>query len=66
MSQSESTYRDYRPEQDAIAWFAEMIMAMDRGNFEQAAQSQRELRRLGWRVDRYDARQTAPVERGGQ
>jgi hypothetical protein len=66
MPRIQSTSPDYRPENDVIAWFAEMIMAVDRGNFEQAAQSQRQLRRLGWRVDRHDARQTAQGGRGGQ
>jgi hypothetical protein len=40
------------PEESPIAWFAELLLAIDRGNFEQAAESQRQLRRLGWRVDR--------------
>lgn len=54
-----------QPEDSPIAWFAEMILALDRGYFEQAAESQRQLSRLGWRVDRRKTRQTAQDEKGG-
>jgi hypothetical protein len=53
-----------QPEDSPIAWFAEMILAVDRGNFEQAAESQRQLSRLGWRVDRRKIRQTADRQDG--
>jgi len=33
-----------------IAWFAELLIAKDRGDFRQAATAQSELQRLGWTV----------------
>jgi hypothetical protein len=58
----------FRPEESPIAWFGEMLIAIDRGDFERAAESQRELDRLGWRVtrkkNRSTPRQTARGERG--
>ena len=50
---------DFRPEESPIAWFGEMILAIDRGDFDRAAESKRQLSRLGWRVDRRKPRQTA-------
>jgi len=41
-----------RPEESPIAWFGEMLLAIDRGDFDRAAESQRQLDRLGWRVNR--------------
>jgi hypothetical protein len=49
---------DFRPEDSPIAWFGEMLIAIDRGNFDQAAESQRQLDRLGWRVTRKRGRLT--------
>ncbi len=43
---------DFRPEDSPIAWFGEMLIAIDRGDFERAAESQRRLDCLGWRVTR--------------
>ena len=61
---------DFRPEESPIAWFGEMLIAIDRGDFERAAESQRQLNRLGWRVtrkgSRHTPRQAAPSERGGE
>jgi len=42
----------FRPEESPIAWFGEMLLAIDRGDFQRAAESQRQLDRLGWRVNR--------------
>jgi hypothetical protein len=43
---------DFRPEESSIAWFGEMLIALDLGDFDRAAHSQRQLDRLGWRVTR--------------
>ncbi len=60
---------DFRPEESPIAWFGEMLIAIDRGDFERAAESQRQLDRLGWRVTRKGSRptprQAARQEGGG-
>ncbi len=58
---------DFRPEESPIAWFGEMLLAIDRGDWSRAAEAQCELNRLGWNVDRrrktrknsYKAPQTA-------
>ena len=59
---------NFRPEESPIAWFGEMLIAIDRGDFERAAESQRQLDRLGWRVSRKRSRpmprQTAPGQGG--
>ncbi len=55
---------EFRPQESPVAWFAEMLLAVDRGNFEQAANAQRELARLGWRVDRRKPRGTADGKGG--
>ena len=34
---------DFRPEESPVAWFGEMLVALDRGDFERAAESQRSL-----------------------
>jgi hypothetical protein len=47
---------DFRPDESPIAWFGEMFLAIDRGDFVCAAESQRELDRLGWRVTRKRSR----------
>jgi hypothetical protein len=41
-----------RPEDEAVNWFLTLEIAADRGDFEGAAEAQRELDRLGWRVQR--------------
>jgi hypothetical protein len=41
---------DFSPEESPIAWFGEMLLAIDRGDFQKAAWAQRQLERLGWRV----------------
>jgi hypothetical protein len=33
-----------------IAWFAEMVLSLDRGDLTRAVESQRELRRMGFEV----------------
>jgi hypothetical protein len=33
-----------------VAWFAEMVMALDRRDIDTAAEAKRQLTRLGWRV----------------
>jgi len=48
---------DFRPEESPIAWFGEMLLAIDRGDWSRAAEAQRELNRLGWNVDRRKTRQ---------
>jgi hypothetical protein len=53
---------DFRPEDSPIAWFGEMLLAIDRGNYHRASEAQGELARLGWRVDRRRPRQTAGRE----
>ncbi len=40
-----------------IAWLAEMLIAINRGDFERAAESQRQLDRFGWRVTHKRTRQ---------
>ena len=47
---------DFRPEDSPIAWFGEMLVAIDLGDFDRAAESQRQLHRLGWRVTRQGRR----------
>lgn len=57
-----------RPEESPIAWFGEMLIAIDRGDFERAAESQRQLDRLGWRVSRKRSRPAhhqAAADQGG-
>lgn len=41
---------DDRPEDSPVAWFASMCLARERGDFQRAADAQRELERLGWSV----------------
>ncbi|HZW31002.1 MAG TPA: hypothetical protein VFF52_09865 [Isosphaeraceae bacterium] len=41
-----------RPEDEAVNWFLTLEIAAKRGDFEGAAEAQRELDRLGWRVQR--------------
>jgi hypothetical protein len=53
---------DFRPEENPITWFAEMLIALDRGNFRRASEAQDELARLGWRVDRQKRRRARTVK----
>lgn len=50
---------EFRPEESSVGWFVELQLAVDRGDFERAAESQRQLDRLGWRVNRKNARRTS-------
>ncbi|MDR3618223.1 MAG: hypothetical protein P4L85_02660 [Paludisphaera borealis] len=56
----------FRPEESPILWFGELLLAIDRGDFDRAAECQRQLARLGWRVDRRKPRQAARKEGGGR
>jgi hypothetical protein len=56
----------FRPEQSPIAWFGEMLIAIDRGDFEHAAESQRQLDRLGWRMTRKQSRPESRQATAGQ
>ena len=49
---------DFRSEDSPIAWFGEMLIAIDQGDFDRAAEPQRQLDRLGWRVTRTRHRPT--------
>jgi hypothetical protein len=46
-----------RPEESPIAWFGELLLAIDRGDYLRASEAQRQLARLGWRVDHQRPRQ---------
>lgn len=46
-----------RFEDSPIAWFGEMFLAKDRGDFRRAARAQSELARLGWVVNYRHPRQ---------
>jgi hypothetical protein len=54
----------HRPEDEAVNWFLTLEIAADRGDFAGAAEAQRELDRLGWRVQR-KPRLTVVAGRGG-
>jgi len=54
-----------RPEDEAVNWFLTLEIAADEGDFECAAEAQRELDRLGWRVQR-KPRMLAAGQGGGQ
>lgn len=43
---------EFRPVESPVAWFVELQLAVDRGDFVHAGKCQRELARLGWHVDR--------------
>ncbi len=47
----------FRPKESPIVWFREMLLAVDRGDFHRAAESQRQLDRLGWQVTQKRTRQ---------
>jgi hypothetical protein len=48
--------RRTRPEDSPIAWFGELLLAIDRGDYPRAAEAQGQLGRLGWRVNRSNPR----------
>ena len=48
-----------RPEDSPIAWFGEMLLAIERRDFRRATEAQLELSRLGWSVNPRKPRQTA-------
>jgi hypothetical protein len=51
---------DYSPdrfEDSPVAWFAELLLSLGRGDFHRAAESHRQLNRLGWNVTRRKPRQ---------
>jgi hypothetical protein len=56
----------FRPEESPIAWFGEMLLAIDRGDYSRAAEAQHELNRLGWNVDRRRISGQARVQGGGR
>jgi hypothetical protein len=39
-----------RPEESPVAWFSELLIAIDRGEYARATKAQKELSRLGWSV----------------
>ena len=41
-----------------IAWFGELLIALERGNYPRATEAQSHLARLGWKVTRSKARRT--------
>jgi hypothetical protein len=53
-----------RAEDQAVNWFLTLELAAADGDFAFAAKAQRELARLGWRVERVPSR-TVAVGRGG-
>jgi hypothetical protein len=57
---------NFRPENSPIAWFGEMLIAIERGDFDRAAAPQRQLDRLGWRVARTRHRPTPRQAAAGQ
>jgi hypothetical protein len=64
MPQAHQTDRTPDRFQDSpIAWFGEMLLAIDRGDFHRASEAQRQLSRLGWSVLRRKPRRAAG---GGQ
>jgi hypothetical protein len=51
MAKSDRSIEDRtRPEDSPVVWFSEMLIAIERGDFRRAAESQAELVRLGWEV----------------
>jgi hypothetical protein len=53
---------DFRPDDSPIAWFGEMLIAIDRGDSARAAQARRRLNQLGWRVTRGRGRHAPPED----
>jgi hypothetical protein len=50
----------FRPEESPVAWFCELLIALDRGDYQHAAESQRQLNRLGWSVLPQAATRSSP------
>ena len=50
MSRRRTEPDEFRPEENPVVWFGELTIAIDRGNLDHAAECQRQLYRLGWRV----------------
>jgi hypothetical protein len=40
------------PDARVTAWFSAMLLAAHRGNYQEAAAAQHQLKELGWRVER--------------
>jgi hypothetical protein len=51
---------NFRPVESPTAWFGEMLIAIHRGDFECAAESQRRLDRVGCRIKRKTGRAAPP------
>lgn len=49
-----------RPEDSPIAWFGEMVLAIEGRDFRRATQAQRQLSRLGWSVTQRRPRTRPP------
>jgi hypothetical protein len=59
----------FRPEESPVTWFGELVLAIDRGDFKRAAESQHQLDRLGWKVVRkrhQRPHETTPSHGGGR
>jgi hypothetical protein len=48
MSKQSAAAAEFRPQDMPISWCMEILLNVERGNYEGAANAQRELRRLGW------------------
>jgi hypothetical protein len=48
-----------RPEDSPLAWFGELLLSHDRGDYPRASEAQRQLARLGWHVNRGRPRREA-------
>lgn len=57
---------NFRPKESPAAWFMELLLASDRGDFRRASEAQAELARLGWYVTRRKPRQKAAGREGVQ
>lgn len=55
-----------RYEDSPIAWFAEMLMAWERGDIDRAAGAKRQLLRLGWTVQYRKPRPKTDGREGGR
>jgi hypothetical protein len=61
MAKRQAPDPDFRPEDMPITWCVELLLNTERGNFEGAANAQRELRRLGWDLRPYANRKLREV-----
>jgi hypothetical protein len=62
-----------RAQDSPAAWFVELLLAKDQGDFQQAAEAQRQLARLGWsvqyrkpRLTTHESRPAAPNREVGR